>query len=141
MRRHILHLFFVFCIAAFSIIPFGCRTGGDETERVTHWLAALGARRRRKHLRCPERREGEDDRREGARRISGATYAISTTGIAGPSGGSDDKPVGTVCIGLATPEKVEARRLHFPFGQRSMNKSIFGMVALNMLRKELLKLA
>ena len=75
---------------------------------------------------------------EGARRISGATYAISTTGIAGPTGGSDDKPVGTVCIGLATPEKVEARRFHFPFGQRSMNKSIFGMVALNMLRKEIM---
>lgn len=75
---------------------------------------------------------------QGARRISDATYAISTTGIAGPTGGSDDKPVGTVCIGLATPEKVEGKRLHFPFGQRSMNKSIFGMVALNMLRKELL---
>ena len=78
---------------------------------------------------------------EGARRISGATYAISTTGIAGPAGGSDDKPVGTVCIGLATPEKVEGRRLCFPFGQRSMNKSIFGMAAINMLRKELLNLA
>jgi nicotinamide-nucleotide amidase len=78
---------------------------------------------------------------EGARRISGARYAISTTGIAGPSGGSEDKPVGTVCIGLATPEKVEGKRLHFPFGQRSMNKSIFCMVALDMLRKELLKLA
>ncbi len=32
MRRHILHLFLVFCIAAFSIIQFGCRTGGGETE-------------------------------------------------------------------------------------------------------------
>jgi nicotinamide-nucleotide amidase len=75
---------------------------------------------------------------EGARRISGATYAISTTGIAGPTGGFDDKPVGTVCIGLATPEKVEGKRFYFPFGQRSMNKSIFGMAALDMLRKELL---
>ena len=78
---------------------------------------------------------------EGARHISGATYAISTTGIAWPAGGSDDKPVGTVCIGLATPEKVEGRRLCFHFGQRSMNKSIFGMAAINMLRKELLNLA
>jgi nicotinamide-nucleotide amidase len=75
---------------------------------------------------------------QGARRISGATYAISTTGIAGPTGGSHDKPVGTVCIGLATPEKLEGKRLYFPFGQRSMNKSIFGMAALNMLRSELL---
>jgi nicotinamide-nucleotide amidase len=75
---------------------------------------------------------------QGARLVSGATYAISTTGIAGPAGGSDDKPVGTVCIGLATPEKTEGKRFYFPFGQRSMNKSIFGMAALNMLRKELL---
>jgi nicotinamide-nucleotide amidase len=73
----------------------------------------------------------------GARRVSGATYAISTSGIAGPSGGTEDKPVGTVCIGLATPDKVVGRRLFFPFGKRSMNKSIFGMAALDMLRKEL----
>jgi competence/damage-inducible protein CinA-like protein len=74
----------------------------------------------------------------GARRVSGATYGIATTGIAGPGGGSDDKPVGTVCIALATPNRVVGRRLFFPFGQRSMNKTIFGMAALDMLRKELL---
>ena len=75
---------------------------------------------------------------DGARLVSGATHAISTTGIAGPAGGSADKPVGTVCIGLTTPEKSEGRRFYFPFGKRSLNKSIFGMAALNMLRKELL---
>ena len=41
---------------------------------------------------------------EGARRISGANFAISTTGIAGPSGGSKQKPVGTVWIGISTPK-------------------------------------
>ncbi len=42
---------------------------------------------------------------EGARVISGANFAISTTGIAGPTGGSKEKPVGTVWIGISTPER------------------------------------
>jgi nicotinamide-nucleotide amidase len=42
---------------------------------------------------------------QGAKVISGADFAISTTGIAGPTGGSKEKPIGTVWIGIATPEK------------------------------------
>ena len=45
---------------------------------------------------------------KGAKVISGANFAISTTGIAGPTGGSTEKPVGTVWIGIATPEKCYA---------------------------------
>jgi nicotinamide-nucleotide amidase len=73
----------------------------------------------------------------GAKQISGADYAISTSGVAGPSGGTEDKPVGTVCIGLATPDTVMGRRFYFPFGRRGLNKSIFAMTALDILRREL----
>lgn len=75
----------------------------------------------------------------GARRVAGTTYGLATTGIAGPGGGSQEKPVGTVCIAVANPEQVVGRRLFFPFGKRSMNKTIFAMAALDMLRKELMK--
>lgn len=47
---------------------------------------------------------------EGVRRVGGADYGISTTGIAGPSGGSAEKPVGTVWIGISTPQRTFAIR-------------------------------
>ncbi len=48
----------------------------------------------------------------GARRVGNADYAIATTGIAGPTGGSEQKPVGTVWFGVATPEKAFAVHIH-----------------------------
>jgi nicotinamide-nucleotide amidase len=75
---------------------------------------------------------------EGARRKTGATFGLSTSGIAGPDGGTPDKPVGTVCIGFAGPDRSFARRFTFRFGKRLMNKKIFAMAALDLLRKELL---
>ncbi|MBQ3027041.1 MAG: competence/damage-inducible protein A [Alistipes sp.] len=45
---------------------------------------------------------------QGVKGVSGANFAISTTGIAGPTGGSKEKPVGTVWIGVATPNKCYA---------------------------------
>lgn len=74
----------------------------------------------------------------GVKRISGATWGLSTSGIAGPSGGTKDKPVGTVCIGLAGPDTAFAKRLYYPFGRRLMNKKIFAMAALDILRRELM---
>ena len=75
----------------------------------------------------------------GARRVAGATYGLSTSGIAGPDGGTEEKPVGTVCIGFAGPDRSFGRRLFFPFGKRLMNKKIFAMAALDILRKEISK--
>jgi nicotinamide-nucleotide amidase len=75
---------------------------------------------------------------EGARRLGGTTYGLAITGIAGPGGGSDEKPVGTVCMALAAPERTISRRFCFSFGQRLMNKRMFAMAALDMLRRHLL---
>ncbi len=75
---------------------------------------------------------------EGVRRIAGSTYGLSTSGIAGPTGGTFDKPVGTVCIGVASPYGSKSRRFNFTFDSRMMNKKIFAMTALDMLRREML---
>ena len=74
----------------------------------------------------------------GARNSVGATYGLATSGIAGPHGGTDDKPVGTVCIGLATPSSLDGHRFYFPSDNRRMNKHIFAVAALNLLRTQLL---
>lgn len=70
---------------------------------------------------------------EGVRRIIGATYGISTTGIAGPDGGSPEKPVGTVWMALATPTGVFAYRKQFG-SLRSENIQRASSFAINLLR-------
>jgi len=72
------------------------------------------------------------------RKITGATYGLSTSGIAGPSGGTPDKPVGTVCIGVAAPKSVAGHRFHYADQNRSRNKRIFAITALDLMRRELL---
>jgi len=76
---------------------------------------------------------------EGARRVGGATYGLAITGIAGPDGGSGEKPVGTVWVALAAADGTVANRHCFTFGQRLMNKRMFAMTALNMLRLKLIQ--
>lgn len=74
---------------------------------------------------------------EGARLKSGADFAISTTGIAGPGGGTADKPVGMVCIGLSGEHLSMARTFRFGFGDREMNRKMFAATALDLLRRHL----
>ena len=49
---------------------------------------------------------------EGVRRLSGADIGISTTGIAGPGGGTEEKPVGTVYVGISTKNVTMTRKLY-----------------------------
>lgn len=76
---------------------------------------------------------------EGARRVSGSDYALSVTGIAGPEGGTDDKPVGTVYIGIAGSSGARAQRFQF-LGDRKWIRTLACVNALNMLRLELAKI-
>jgi PncC family amidohydrolase len=73
----------------------------------------------------------------GARRSLGADIAVSVSGIAGPGGGLPGKPVGTVWIGLATPDGNRANVFHFP-GDREQNKAAASDAALTMLLNYLL---
>jgi len=76
---------------------------------------------------------------EGVRQIANSDYGLATSGIAGPGGGTLEKPVGTVCIGLATRRSSLGFRFFFPFNNRWRNKKIFAMKALDVLRRHLIE--
>lgn len=76
---------------------------------------------------------------EGVRRVSGADYAIATTGIAGPTGGSEAKPVGTVWMAIATPTATYAQ-MRNSGNDRGQIISRATAYALEMLYEELKKL-
>ncbi len=73
---------------------------------------------------------------EGVRRIAKTDFGISVTGIAGPGGGTPEKPVGTVFIALADGAKTECRRFSFPWDRRR-NKVLASQWALMMLQNRL----
>lgn len=69
----------------------------------------------------------------GARQISGADYGLAVTGIAGPSGGTPEKPVGTVCFGLAWEGGVKELRVQFR-GERWQVQEAAAHQGLDLLR-------
>ena len=73
----------------------------------------------------------------GVRRISGASLGLSTTGIAGPGGGTPEKPVGTVCVGLAWEGGTWSRRYDLGDRGREWIKGFTALIALDRVRRHL----
>lgn len=73
---------------------------------------------------------------EGARKVLGADVTVSVTGIAGPGGGSPQKPVGTVYIGVSAPDLNYARKFLFE-GNREEIRDLTVLEALKMLKEVL----
>jgi len=112
-----------------SVISYANEVKMDELEVKLESLEQFGA----------VSKEVVTEMAVGVRKKLNTDYALATSGIAGPDGGTDEKPVGTTWIALATPEKVIAQK--FLFGEhRGRNIRKAALAALNMLRVELLNI-
>lgn len=74
----------------------------------------------------------------GLLRVTSADYGIAVSGVAGPTGGSPEKPVGTVYIGIASPGEIDVKRYQFT-DDRQVNKELTVSTALQRLRLRLMK--
>ena len=74
----------------------------------------------------------------GARKVLGVDYAVATSGVAGPTGGTPEKPVGLVWIAIAGPDGVVSKKYNFG-NDRGRNIVRSSQSALNLLRNTLLK--
>ena len=75
----------------------------------------------------------------GIRKRAGTDFAISVTGVAGPDGGSEEKPVGTVFIGYSDHDKTKSMKFLFP-GDRELIRWRSSQAALDYLRRQIIKL-
>lgn len=75
---------------------------------------------------------------QGARELLNSDFALSTSGIAGPSGGSEEKPVGTVALALATRKHTYAQLVKLPARSREWIRLFSSAIAFDMLRRALL---
>ncbi|MBV9008630.1 MAG: CinA family nicotinamide mononucleotide deamidase-related protein [Verrucomicrobia bacterium] len=100
-------------ICALSVSPEALRQSGAVSERVAVEMTS------------------------GARERTGATHAIATTGIAGPGGGTTEKPVGTVFVAIASLNgETSCEKLFFP-GERETFKELVAQHAFDLLRLRL----
>ena len=74
---------------------------------------------------------------EGVRKITGSDYAVSTSGVAGPGGGSPEKPVGLVWVGISSEKGTETFKVQYN-NDRKRNIERFSAFTLNKLRERLL---
>jgi len=75
---------------------------------------------------------------EGARKLFDTTYSVATSGVAGPDGGSGEKPVGTLWIAVASEKEVVCEKRVFG-NDRTINITRFSLASLNLLRKQIIK--
>ncbi|MCL1822488.1 MAG: CinA family protein, partial [Prolixibacteraceae bacterium] len=73
----------------------------------------------------------------GIKKIFGVDYAVATTGVAGPDGGTVEKPAGTVWVGIATPTEIFAQKFNFD-NDREQNIMCASQTALQLLRESIL---
>ena len=113
------------------VFPQGFVTYSNEAKAVT-----LGVNRKTLDEKGAVSAECACEMAEGAARVSGSDIGLSTTGIAGPDGGSDEKPVGLVYIGIFSRGRSRALECHFKGGRSAVRSQTVEM-ALDMLEKEL----
>jgi nicotinamide-nucleotide amidase len=75
---------------------------------------------------------------QGIRRLAGVEFGVGITGIAGPGGGSDSKPVGTVAIAVSGPREIERVRTFLFPGDRLQVKTLAAQSAIDALRRALI---
>lgn len=113
--------------------------GGAEVYSNTAKMTVLGVPRETLERHGAVSEETAAAMAEGARRVFGADLAVGITGIAGPDGGTSEKPVGTVCFGLATADATLSRRYPL-WGNREWVKLLASQVALDWVRRAVLGL-
>ena len=123
------------CVGASNVFPLGLTTYTDEMKTAVLGIPKETILRHGGAVSEPV----AIAMAQGARRVAGTDYALSTTGFAGPNGGTPDNPVGTMFMGLATPDgEAVGRKLFFPTTDRETFKYRATQAAFDWLRQTLI---